>query len=84
MKGSVQMKKDELLREIDNAKRIEEDAIASFTKHVDASIDWSGLSAKDQNTVHLILRQLAKDSIYHDGILDTIREEVLKGDKDVF
>ncbi len=78
------MKRDELLREIDKAKRIEEDAIASFTKHVDASMDWSGLSPKDQKTVHLILRQLAKDSTYHDSILDKIREEVLKGDKDVF
>lgn len=77
------MKRDELLKRIEDAKRIEEDAVASFTKHVDASLEWSGLSPKEQKAVQLILRQLAKDSSYHDNILDRIREEIVKGGKDV-
>lgn len=78
------MKKKDLLEFIERAKRVEEDAVQSLSKHVSAATQWSGLEPEENAHILNVLTTLARDSEKHSNILDKIKERVMKEDKNVY
>ena len=75
------MRKEKLLRIIDWARRMEEDAVESFSKHIKASSDWVHFNKSEKLKVVSILKTLEKDSHKHKILLDELKDNVLRGNK---
>ena len=78
------MKRDDLIRFIGEALRIEEEAVASYAKHITATITFGGFSETDQTKIRTILKKLEDDSRDHAAILMSLKNRILEDNRDVY
>lgn len=76
------MKKKDLLALIERALNVEEEAVQSFAKHVSAAVEWCGCTDAENKKVRNILNTLAQESRQHKGILENLRDNILKNKGD--
>lgn len=78
------MKTKDILKLIEMAKHIEEEAVEKLSVHVSAATEW--FSGTKEETVILRdgLKTLEKDSIQHAKTLDGLERLIKKEGKDVY
>lgn len=71
------MKKEELLKQIDRALDIEEEAVQSLSKHIQVAVDWDGFTTEENSKIKKVLVILAEESKEHKKMLENLRERIL-------
>jgi len=72
------MKKEELLKKIDEAVIQEEEAVPLYAEHITTLSYWAGLSKESTNEIIKYLKILHKDSLWHAKTFKTIKKMVEK------
>ncbi len=75
------MKKDKLLKEIQEAINKEEKVIPIYSKHLDALTDLSSLNEENKNRLENIFQKMKADSKDHNDRLEKIKEKIKEEDK---
>lgn len=70
------MKKTELLKFIDRAERVEEEAVESLSKHLSAAVEWCGCTREENKKIKETLSILADESVQHRNILKMLRQRI--------
>jgi len=78
------IKKKELLDLMHKSKRIEELSIPIYSKHIESTLFFSGLSEDSKKQVKEYLTILREGSERHKMMLENLRKIIEKSDKDVF
>lgn len=78
------MKKNQLLKKLDEAIQVEEDAYPIYAEHLVAAVEWTGLSPKFQSEVIVILEKLKNETAKHKVTFQKMKDYVLKENRDVF
>jgi len=78
------MKREKLLRWLQEAVLTEESAIPIYAKHLPNTLFWSGLAEKDIGFIKAGLRRLAVDSERHRKTLEGLMKKVREDESDVF
>ena len=78
------MKKNELLKKLDEAIQVEEDAYPIYAEHLMAVVEWAGLSSESQSKVVSILEKLKNETEKHKMTFQKMKDYVLKENRDVF
>lgn len=68
------MKKEEIIKKIDEAILTEEKAIPIYMKHIESTMYWSELKEKDRINIRNVFVQLKEDSLKHIEFLNRIKE----------
>ena len=72
------MNSKESIAFIDRALRIEEDAVKSLSKHLEAATDWVGLTNEENKKIKDTLSLLRKESEEHKTILETLKNKIIE------
>ena len=78
------MKREELIRRLQEAVLTEETAIPVYAKHLHNTLFWSGLHPDDIKVVKAGLRRLYTDSNRHRKMLEALIKKVREDESDVF
>lgn len=78
------MKREQLLHFIEEALRLEEQAVASYAKHISSTIVFSGFTKPEQAKVAKTLKKLERDSRDHAARLLALKKRVEGEDRDVY
>lgn len=78
------MKREDLIKLIDRADRIEEGAVDSLARHVGAAVRWLGCTAEEGERIRKTLVKLETDSRLHASLLRKIRDRVEREARDVY
>ena len=78
------IKKDRLLKRLDDVIKLEERLIPLLNRHVSSSIAFSGLDEKEQQQIVGRLQKTALSGTKHIEVLKGIRDEVTKGKVNVY
>ena len=78
------MEKVKLVRMINKAMRIEEEAVPALAQHISAAVNFIETDPKVIEKVTSIMDQLAEDSIGHAQILKDMLEIINREDKNVY
>lgn len=78
------MKREDLIKLIDRADRIEEGAADSLARHVGAATRWLGCTPEENERIRRVLVKIEQDSRLHASLLHKIRERVMKEGLDVY
>ncbi|HPQ80786.1 MAG TPA: hypothetical protein PLZ86_03580 [bacterium] len=78
------MKRDELLKLLDRADRIEEGAVDSLARHIGAATRWLGCTPEESEQIRRTLVKLEQDSRLHASLLQKIRERIIGEERDVY
>ena len=65
-----------LIDSLKQAMYAEEKAIPIYAKHLDAAVQWTGLSQKDVENIQKVLRQLAGESDRHRKTVEAMIKEL--------
>lgn len=80
----MSMTKEELLKFIDDAIDLEDRSIQIYRKHLDTALFWSGLADWEREQLKVSLDMLAKGSGKHAARLNSLKDTIVKGGKDVY
>lgn len=78
------MKREELLRLIERAGRIEEGTVENLTEYISAAIRWTGLTEKENARILQGLKKLHEGSTVHALLLRELRGWLRTQDGDAF
>ena len=80
----MSVKKDELLKMIEDAMLLEDRAIQIYRKHLVTAIFWSGLTEWGREQVAIALNMLGKESERHAVKLAALKERIEQESRDVY
>lgn len=78
------IKKDNLLNQISELESLEKRLIPLLSRQISSSLFFSNLKEKERNSIIEQLQSIAVNKKRHIEILNGIKEEVSKGEKDVY
>lgn len=80
----MSIKKEELIKQIDRALRIEEEMLPQVSKNIKAAAKFIEKDPKKRSEIEAMLYKLASESDGHAKILNELKAKLLKGKKDVY
>lgn len=78
------MTKEQLLNSLAEIIRHEETLVTTYTSHLQAVMQWSGISEEDRVEVRSILTTLCEDSKEHRQHFTELAASVKRGELDVY
>lgn len=78
------IKKQELIKLLEESLKTEEGAIPLYTKHVSSTLFLSDLQPEKQKRISEILHELNEQSSGHAALFKQIIETIQESDKDVY
>jgi hypothetical protein len=78
------IQKDKLSKQIDKLIDLEKRTIPLLNKHVSSSLFFSNLKKDERNKIVEYFQNMAITKTKHIDILNSIRDELMKGKKDVY
>lgn len=77
------MEKDELMRKIEDAIIVEEQAVPVYSRHLKVILSWYSLSKEKKARLDKIFAILIDESKKHKAILENVRSRIAKGELNV-
>ena len=78
------IKKDEIIKILEEAQIAEERSIPVYTKHMGSAVFWTGIDKEIAEEIRKILKYLAEESARHKGIVEYLLKRIREEDKDAF
>jgi len=78
------VKKDEIIKILEDAQIAEERSIPVYTKHIGSAIFWTGIEKEKAEEIKKILKYLAEESARHKGVVEYLLKYIKEEDKDAF
>ena len=80
----MSIKKEELIKQIDRALRIEEETVPQVSKNISAAARFIEKDPKKRTEIEQALHQLADESGTHAELLLDLKKKILEGKKNVY
>lgn len=78
------MKKEDLIKKIDEAISTEEKAIPIYVKHLESLTDLSELEPEQKKKLKEMLEKMRNETREHKNFLENLKEEILESDEDEY
>lgn len=78
------MTKEEFLESLDRMIASEETLVPIYLRHMEAILQWSGMSDENKTSAKIILETLARDSKKHSSHFKELKKRVATGELNVY
>ena len=78
------IKKDELIKELEECLRVEDRAIPIYFTHIDNTLFFSKYTQADKDRIRKVLDVLRTDSMRHRDIFQSLIDKIKESDRNVY